>query len=337
MPCRPPQSRAAVPAAHGGLVAVTVPSILDPRGPAAADIAVLWWVMFGIGAAVFVGVAALLAVASVRRRTQPVDADALTGEGFVGGSNALVVVGGIAFPAVVVVGLMVATVVTTDRVATVGNPGEPLVVEVTGFQFWFDVRYPDHDIRTANEVHVPVGRPVELRVTSADVIHSFWVPQLGGKIDLTPGYENTLRLVVDEPGEYRGFCTEYCGLQHARMQLLTVAHEPADFDAWLEDRSEPPEAPEEEGAVAGQEVFVGAGCSECHTIEGVSPRNDRYPDLTHLADRRTIAAGALPNNRGTLGGWILDPQGLKPGNHMPPANLTGEQLQDLLDYLETLE
>lgn len=315
---------------------VSPPSVLDPRGPAGADIALLWWVLFGLGSAVFVVVAVLLGIASLGRRGGAVADDALTGEGFAGGSNALVVIGGVAVPAVIVVGLMVTTVVTAERVTTVGDRHEPLVVEVTGHQFWWDVRYPDHDIRTANEVHVPVGRPVEFRVTSTDVIHSFWVPQFGGKIDMNPGEENTLRLLVEQPGEYRGLCTEYCGIQHARMHFIAVAHEPEDFDDWLADRAEPPDDPAEEGAVAGQEVFVGAGCAECHTVEGVSPLIDDYPDLTHLADRRTIAAGSLENNRGNLGGWILDPQGLKPGARMPPANLTGEQLQDLLDYLETL-
>lgn len=315
---------------------VTTTNLLDPRGPAAADVAVLWWVLFALGGAVFVGVAGLLLAASVRRRQQPVDEDALAGEGFVGGGNLLVVVGGIGFPVVVVLGLMVGTVVTAERLATVGDPSEPLVVEVTGHKFWWDVRYPEHDIRVANEVHLPVGQPVDIRVTSADVIHSFWLPQLGGKIDMNPGHENTLRLLVDEPGEYRGLCTEYCGIQHARMHFIAVALKPDEFAQWLADHAEPPEPPADDRALAGREVFVGAGCAECHTITGLSPRNDSYPDLTFLAERRTIGAGVLANNRGTLGGWILDPQGLKPGSRMPPANLTGEQLQDLLDYLETL-
>lgn len=319
-----------------GVAVVSPPSVLDPRGPAGTDIALLWWVLFGLGLTVFVIVAVVLVLASVGRRGQAVADDALAGEGFAGGSNMLVAIGGIGVPAVIVVGLMVTTVVTAERVTTVGGSAEPLVVEVTGHQFWWDVRYPDHDIRIANEVHVPVGRPVDFRVTSVDVTHSFWIPQVGGKIDMNPGHENTLRLLVEEPGEYRGLCTEYCGIQHARMHFVTVAHEPEEFDDWLADRNEPPDEPEEEGAVAGREVFVGAGCVECHTVEGVSPLIEDYPDLTHLADRRTIAAGILENNRGNLGGWILDPQGLKPGARMPPANLTGEELRDLLDYLQTL-
>lgn len=312
------------------------PNALDPRGPASADIALLWWVLFGLGLAVFVAVTVLLFIASVRRRTQPLAGDRVAGEGFAGGSNLLVAVGGVAFPAVLLVGLMVATVVTAERVATVGGSSEPLVIEVVGHQFWWDVRYPEHGIRIANEVHLPIGQPVEIRVTSADVIHSFWIPQLGGKIDMNPGHENTLRLVADQPGEYRGLCTEFCGLQHARMHFITIAHEPAAFTRWLEDRSTPPVDQTAPSAVAGREVFIGAGCAECHTIDGVSPRNDAYPDLTHFADRRSLAAGTVRNTRDTLAAWILDPQSLKPGSRMPPANLTGPQMADLLDYLETL-
>lgn len=329
--------RPAISPASVSLVAfVSPPSVLDPRGPAGADIAVLWWVMFGLGMAVFVIVAVLLVLASVGRRGQAVADDSLAGEGFAGGSNVLVAIGGVAVPAVIVVGLMVTTVVTAERVTTVGSAQQPLVIEVIGHQFWWDVRYPDHDIRIANEVHVPVGRPVEFRVTSADVIHSFWIPQFGGKIDVSPGNENTLRLLVEQPGEYRGICTEYCGIQHARMHFVAVAHEPEEFAEWLDDRAGPPDEPEDEGAIAGREVFIGAGCAECHTVAGVSPLHGESPDLTHLADRRTIAGGTLANNRGNLGGWILDPQGLKPGARMPPANLPGEELQDLLDYLQTL-
>ena len=324
--------------APSALAVAAPPNALRPRGPASAEIAALWWVMFGVGMAVFVAVVVLVVVASVRRRPGDLADDTLAGEGFAAGSNLLVVGGGVVVPAIVVVGLMVATVTTSASVATVGDPVEPLVVEITGHQFWWDVRYPEQELRIANELHLPVGRPVDLRVTSADVIHSFWVPQLGGKIDVNPGNVNSLRLLANEPGVYRGLCGEYCGLQHARMQLIAVAHEPAGFEAWLQERAASPEDDERRGeTAAGREVFLGAGCAECHTIEGVSPRNDRYPDLTHLADRRTIAAGALPNNRGNLGGWILDPQALKPGSHMPPANLTGEELQALLDYLETLE
>lgn len=334
----PPPARRPAPAF--GLVALVVgvappPDALSPRGPAAAEIAVLWWVMFGLGMAVFVVVVALLVVASVRRRDGDVAADVWTGEGYAGGSNLLIVAGGVVLPAAVVVGLMIMTVNTAVRAATVGDTqGEPLVVEITGHKFWWDVRYPEHGIRIANEVHLPVGQPVDITVTSADVIHSFWLPELGGKVDVNPGHVNTLRLVADEPGTYRGVCGEFCGVQHARMHFIAVAHGAEEFDEWVAERQDAAEP--DDDVVAGEEVFVGAGCAECHTVEGLSPTNDAYPDLTHFADRLTIGAGAVANTRGNLGGWIMDPQGIKPGSRMPPSNLTGEELQDLLDYLETL-
>jgi cytochrome c oxidase subunit II len=317
-------------------VTVRRPSILDPSGPAAAAIANLWWVVFGLAIVVFASVTALVLIAAVRRRSEPLTADRVAGEGLPGGSNLLILLGGVAVPLVVILGLQLLTVTTAARVRLLDNPNEPLMIDVTGHKFWWDVAYPDHDVRIANEVRVPVGQVARIQVTSADVIHSFWVPQLAGKIDMTPGDVTTLRLEASEPGTFRGYCTEYCGIQHARMQFVLVAMEPADFDAWLTGRQEGP--PEPAGlARQGLEVFEGYECIRCHTVEGVSPYTELGPDLTHLADRVTLAAGVLANNRGNLGGWILDPQRLKPGNRMPPTNLTGEELQALLAYLETLE
>lgn len=323
------------------LPAVQRPNILDPQGPTSEPIVVLWWVMLVVATVVFVAMLVLLAVSVVRRRRGEVADDRVAGEGFAGGGNLVTVLGGIVVPGVVVVGLMAATVTTTADVATVSGGGDgeddALTIEVTGHQFWYDVAYPDADVRIANEAHIPAGRAVEFQLGSADVIHTFWVPQLAGKTDMVPGERTSMRVQAEEPGEYRGFCTEYCGIQHARMQFVVVVHEPADFEAWLEERKQPPRSPEEESAQAGREVFFDAGCAECHTIEGVNQADGGFPDLTHLADRRTIGAGILENNRGNLGGWILDPQQHKPGNRMPPSNLGSGELNDLLDYLETLE
>lgn len=323
------------------LLAVRPPNILDPQGPTSEPVAALWWAMLVVATVVFVAVLVLLAVAVVRRRRGEVADDRIAGEGLAGGGNLVTVLGGVVIPGVVVVGLMVATVTTTADVATVGGGGnggdDALTIEVTGHQFWFDVAYPDAEVRLANEAHIPAGRPVEFQLESADVIHTFWAPQLAGKADMVPGESTSMRVQADEPGEYRGFCTEYCGIQHARMQFVVVVHEPADFREWLEERKAPPQPPEEESALAGREVFLDAGCAECHTVEGVSAGHADFPDLTHLADRRTIGAGILENNRGNLGGWILDPQQHKPGNRMPPSNLGSEELSDLLDYLETLQ
>lgn len=326
------------------LPAVQPPNILDPQGPTSEPVVVLWWVMLVIATVVFVAMLVLLAVSLVRRRHGEVDDDRIAGEGLAGGGNLITVLGGVVVPGVIVVGLMAATVTTTADIATVrggggggGGGDDALTIEVTGHQFWFDVAYPDADVRLANEAHIPAGRPVEFKLSSADVIHTFWAPQLAGKADMIPGEETSMRVQADEPGEYRGFCTEYCGIQHARMQFVVVVHEPADFQEWLEERQVQPQPPEEESALAGREVFFDAGCAECHTIEGVNPGHTDFPDLTHLADRRTIGAGTLENNRGNLAGWILDPQQHKPGNRMPPSNLGSEELNNLLDYLETLE
>lgn len=323
------------------LPAVQPPNILDPQGPTSEPVVVLWWAMLIIATVVFVAMLVLLAVSLVRRRRGEVDDDRVAGEGLAGGGNLITVLGGVVVPGVVVVGLMAATVTTTADVATVTGGGDSgddgLTIEVTGHQFWYDVAYPDAGVRLANEAHIPAGRPVEFQLASTDVIHTFWAPQLGGKADMIPGEQTSMTVQADEPGEYRGFCTEYCGIQHARMQFVVVVHEPAGFEEWLEERKQPPRSPEEESALAGREVFFDAGCAECHTIEGTNRGHEEFPDLTHLADRRTIGAGTLENNRGNLGGWILDPQQHKPGNRMPPTNLGSEDLSDLLDYLATLE
>jgi cytochrome c oxidase subunit II len=313
------------------------PSSLTPQGPAAEALAWLWWVMFWLAAAVFVFVAVVLVLSIVRRRDVPLETDRLAGEPLAGGSNWLIIGGGVILPAAVSVLLMVLMITTGAELRALGNPSQPVVVEVTGYKFWWDVRYPEHGVRTGNEITIPVGEPVEFHVTSADVIHSFWVPQLGGKIDMTPGEENTLRLQADEPGVYRGLCTEYCGIQHAHMHFIVVAVPPEEFDAWLADRAEPPEEPEEALAQEGLEVFEAFQCVYCHTVDGVSPEVDLGPDLTDFGSRLTIGAGMLENEPGNLADWILDPQAIKPGNRMPPTDLTDEELEALIAYLESLE
>jgi cytochrome c oxidase subunit II len=314
-----------------------VPNALAPRGPAAAEIADLWWFMFGLGMVIFVVVLVLLFVASRRQRDGlAVEADGWTGERLAGDSNWLMLGGGVIVPVAVILVLTVLTVTTAASVRALTNPDDPLVIEVTGWKFWWDVVYADDDVRTANEILIPTGELVEFRVTSGDVIHSFWIPQLAGKIDMNPGNVNYLRVIADEPGRYRGLCTEYCGVQHARMHFDVIAVPPAEFDAWLAARADPPTEPTDGLAQQGLAVFEGAECIRCHTVAGVSPDNDLGPDLTDFGDRLTIGAGMMDNNVGNLGGWLLDPQNRKPGNRMPPANLTGEELQALIAYLASL-
>jgi cytochrome c oxidase subunit 2 len=210
-------------------------------------------------------------------------------------------------------------------------------VEVTGRQWWWEVRYPESGVVTANEIRIPAGRPVRLVVTSGDVIHSVWIPELHGKIDMIPGRSNSQVIIADEPGEYRGECAEFCGAQHAKMQFIVVAEPPERFAAWLERQAQPANAPADAMQLEGREIFLGSACVYCHAVRGTNANSNFGPDLTHLASRRTLAAGMLANNRGNLSGWVLNPQQIKPGNKMPPTALSGEELNALLAYLESLE
>lgn len=174
-------------------------------------------------------------------------------------------------------------------------------------------------------------------MSSGDVIHSIWIPELHGKIDMIPGRSNSLVIIADQPGEYRGQCAEFCGTQHAKMHFIVVAEPEDRFAAWLERQAQPANEPSNALQLQGREIFLGSGCVYCHTVAGTNANSNFGPDLTHLASRRTLAAGILENNRGNLSGWILNPQVIKPGNKMPPHALSGAELNALLAYLESLE
>jgi cytochrome c oxidase subunit 2 len=236
--------------------------------------------------------------------------------------------------------LLAADVVTSRALARMPLRGA-VNIELVGHQWWWEARYKDEDVSrqfsTANELHIPVGRPVVVTLKSSDVIHSLWVPNLHGKRDLIPGRTAILRLQADQPGTYRGQCAEFCGLEHAMMALLVKAEPDAQYEAWAAQQRLP--APEPSSALArrGREVFLGTSCVMCHTISGTVANAVLGPDLTHLASRQTIAAGMLPNEPGHLAGWISDPQALKPGVNMPANTLPPDDLQALLAYLETLK
>jgi cytochrome c oxidase subunit II len=288
-------------------------SALDPAGPAAALIAEITWVLFTGGAVIFAGVMALAAFAVFSRKREKLS------------SRALILGGGIAFPVVVLSTLLV---YSFARVSTLEAAGEPaLRVEVIGEQWWWRVRYPEFE--TANEIRIPVGKPVELELKSADVLHSLWVPALAGKLDMVPGRTNRLRLQADRPGEFRGQCAEYCGGPHAFMAFFVVALSPEDFEKWTARQREP---------AAQASGSFNRHCAGCHTIRGTPAAGIRGPDLTHVGSRRTIGAALLPMNRGALAGWIASSQHLKPGNLMPSfAMLPGEELVALAEYLEGLK
>jgi cytochrome c oxidase subunit II len=243
---------------------------------------------------------------------------------------------GLIVSTVVLLGVTIWTMMTLADIAA--PPRKPkITVEVIGHQWWWEFRYVGKDasqfFTTANEIHIPVAEPVALKLRSADVIHSFWVPALSGKTDLIPGQTNTTWILADQPGKYRGQCTEYCGLQHAHMGLEVIATSKDEFDAWRRDQLKP--ASELSLASAGQRVFM-QKCAVCHSINGTRAGGRVGPDLTHLMTRTTIAAGTLPNRIGYLSGWIADPQHVKPGSKMPRLQIDGKDLAQVRDYLETL-
>jgi cytochrome c oxidase subunit 2 len=304
------------------------PDVLDPAGEGARRIADLTWFLFVAGAIVFVAVMVTFALAIRAGRHAPERAP-----GDRAGRGLQLIAGGVV-PALIVVALFVVTlrvmpVLTTPASSALSD------VEVIGRQWWWEVRYPRLGIVSANELHIPVGRPVRLTVRSADVIHSFWVPQLHGKIDLVPGRPNTIRLDATRTGTYRGQCAEYCGLQHARMALRVVAHDSASYAVWTRRERAPGVPPPDTVAAAGMRVFDRV-CASCHAVRGTLAASTRGPDLTHLASRMTLAAGTLPNNRVNLTAWIADAQRIKPGNGMPSMNLDAADLRAVVAYLESL-
>lgn len=237
--------------------------------------------------------------------------------------------------------LAVTLVWTMTALARMGPAGidTVLTIDVTPRQWWWEVEYPAAQmpdrIVTANEIHVPAGQPVLLRLHGGDVIHSFWVPQLSGKLDAIPGQVNTTWLRANAPGRYRGQCAEFCGDQHAHMAFEVVADLPPDFDRWLAGQRRPASEPTGDAARRGKAV-VEFRCGLCHAVRGTDAAARSAPDLTHLMSRRYLAGATLPNARGTLMGWVLHPQAFKLGNRMPEQALPGDELADVVTYLETL-
>jgi cytochrome c oxidase subunit 2 len=218
---------------------------------------------------------------------------------------------------------------------------DPVNVRITAKQWWWQVEYLDADpsrqFTTANELHLPVDRPARIELASADVIHSLWIPVLNGKEDLIPGHANTITMTPRKVGRYRGQCAEFCGLQHANMALDVQVDDAAAFAAWQAHQRMPAPAPTTPTAIAGRNDFNALACALCHAIGGTPAGGVVGPNLTHLASRRTLAAGALPLDRGTLETWIIDPQRHKPGTNMPAVPLQPQQLSDITDYLMTLD
>lgn len=305
------------------------PPALDPAGPFAEPLNTLSWVLFAMAGSVLLIVLAALGVAlfGPRRWRERL------------GGRKLVWIGGFAFPVVVLTALLIYGLGLTSHLTQEPGPDE-MRVRVTGEMWWWRIAYLDGEGREAfqdaNELHIPTGRPVVIELDSADVIHSFWVPRLSGKVDMIPGRRNLIRIQADAPGAYGGQCAEYCGGPHALMGFVVVAHEPAAYAAWRARQTAP--SPAALQPTIGSQVFARAGCGACHSVAGTAFNGQAGPDLSHVGSRRTLGAGILPNNQGTMAGWISDSQSIKPGNRMPAYPvLTGEELREVSGWLESLK
>ena|SRR5262249_6626476 len=244
-------------------------------------------------------------------------------------------------PALVLLAIAIPTVRTTFHAQPAIAPENALEVKVTAHQWWWQVQYPDLEITTANEIHLPVGQPVHLRLASDDVIHSFWVPQLGGKRDVIPGHTNAITLIPRVPGVYLGQCAEFCGLSHANMRFRVFVDTPEQFNAWSTQQTAPAAVPGRPATAAtpiaaGARLYASSLCVTCHTIDGVSTQRVG-PDLTHFASRTTLAGGILDNTPEHLAAWLRDPPEVKPGARMPNLGLSPQEISQLVAYLESLK
>jgi cytochrome c oxidase subunit 2 len=305
-------------------------------GPAAGQIGDLFWTMTVLGGIIFVIFCLALAYALWHRRRP---AEPPTPVRDLKSTRMILLLGGL-IPAIILIPLFLWTVRTLAAIDPRARPPD-LVVDVVGKQWWWEIRYrdtvPGRVFVTANELHVPVGRRVELRLTSTDVIHSFWVPELQGKTDLIPGRENVTWIQADRPGVYGGRCAEYCGMQHTTMGLLVVAQPPEEFEAWAAGQRRSAAEPRDSLAARGRQAFLESACALCHRVRGTPAGGLLGPDLTHVASRRTLASALLPNTPGHLGGWIANPQALKPGSRMPRVPMSREEFSLIHRYLLSLE
>jgi cytochrome c oxidase subunit 2 len=325
-----------------GLVALLLaacagaPSQFAPDSVPAQQIYNLFLVVYGLAAIVFVVVEGALIYAVVRYGRKQKGGLPSQTEG-----NQRLEAAWTAAPALVLVVVYVLSLqtlrsLTTTRTAAAANPGGPLHVRVVGHQWWWEFDYPELNIATATELHVPVGIDVNVDVEAADVVHSFWVPQLGGQLDAVPGHVNHMWFQVSQAGTYHGQCAEFCGAEHAGMQLLVVAESPDQFQTWVKAQQAP--VPEVTGAAArGRDAFLAGACMGCHTVNGTKAKGQVGPNLTHFASRQVFAGVQYPNTAENVGHWLSDPQAMKPYNLMPNLHLSTNQISDIVAYLESLK
>jgi cytochrome c oxidase subunit 2 len=313
---------------------------LHAAGPQASHIEWLYWVIFWITFVAFVLTIAGFTRAAAKTHSSaaemlPVSTDPE------GDRRATWAVGSaVAITVFTLFAVLFMSVITGKKVEGLTS-NNPVTIQVTGHQWWWEIQYPnpqaDQTVTTANEIHVPVGKPVVILTNSDDVIHSFWAPSVHGKRDLLPGYSSAFWIQIDKPGTYPGRCAEFCGLQHAHMGFSIVAEDENTFEQWEQQQLKPATDPGDPNAARGKQVFLTHACIMCHTIRGTDAGSKMGPDLTHLASRKMIAAETLPNTPGALAGWIIDPQRIKPGNKMAPNPLEPDDLQALIAYLQTLQ
>jgi cytochrome c oxidase subunit 2 len=315
---------------------------LDPASAEALTIAVVWWIFLATALFVFLGVLVALAVAFYRGRARAARegrAPELEPERRLELRTERAVATSSLFSVVVLIGLLVVSIVEGRELFS--TPAPSLRVKMTARQWWWEIQYqdprPDHLITTANELYLPIGTPVDIELSSADVIHSLWIPNLHGKRDLIPGHKSHLRLVPNRLGRFEGHCAEFCGLEHARMELTVTVQSQEHFAAWQAAQRTPARVPTNEQARRGAEVFVRGSCHLCHSVAGTSAAAAAGPDLTHVASRAWLAAGALQNSPQNLRLWVTDPQRVKPGAKMPPLVMPEHELDDLLAYVGGLE
>jgi cytochrome c oxidase subunit 2 len=312
-------------------------SALDPQGPKAEHLANLIWTFTIICVVVWLLVMVVLGLAVVRRRADRPDPLSINAPRE--RRAAVIVAAAVVLTGCVVIALTVLSYYSQRKLYA--RDAATVTVKVTGYQWWWDVRYedarPDRTFTTANEIHVPVGEPVTLKLAATDVIHSFWVPSLTGKQDLIPGQENEIQFTATRPGIYRGQCAEFCGLQHAHMGLFVIASPKEQFEEWRARQLAPAASPTDDAGKKGEELFVTKACVMCHTVRGTLAGSRVGPDLTHFGSRSYIAAATLPMSRGNIAAWIVDPQGIKPGVNMPNVKLEPEELELLVTYLARLQ
>ncbi|HEY0426700.1 MAG TPA: cytochrome c oxidase subunit II [Pyrinomonadaceae bacterium] len=317
-------------------------SALDAGGIQSERLENLWWIFFYICATVYLIVMAILLTALFRTKK----ADAQTAAEIAPNperekriSNSVKVA--VAVSLIALFALMITSFRTGRAINTLAQSPDALSIKIKGHQWWWEVEYedptPSNNVTTANEIHIPVGRPIKLELESNDVIHSFWLPNLHGKKDLVPNYPTTFYFQADKAGTYSGQCAEYCGYQHAKMRFIVVAEAPEDFDKWINAQRQSSAVPATDLQKRGQEIFLTSVCTQCHTIQGTIAGGKVGPNLTHIASQQYIAAGSLQNTREHLENWVTDPQKIKPGIRMPMNNYSKEDLEALIEYLENLK